>query len=205
MARSTPLSAPVRCAMTTTIPPRARAVANVARVSASSPSKIEVGVRFVENKQKGIADRGHAQARFVAAAQQTGTPPLSPISVSYPLGRCKYEVMDTCRLSSRDDSGGGIRIPPQTAQCSAPPCPLKARRPVADSRCVGQGTYYVSIVRAKAPSMRIVPRAGAHKPTRARARLDLPAALGPIMPRALPFFALEGDILHAGRFCRQAG
>ena len=35
--------------------------------------------------------------------------------------------------------------------------------------------------------MRILPRTGVHTPTSARARLDLPAALGPMIPRALPF------------------
>ena len=39
-----------------------------------------------------------------------------------------------------------------------------------------------------APSKRTLPRTGCHTPTKARARDDLPDALGPTMPSALPLF-----------------
>ena len=45
-----------------------------------------------------------------------------------------------------------------------------------------------------APSRRTAPRASGHTPVSARARVDLPAALGPITASTVPALIVEADV-----------
>ena len=63
---------------------------------------------------------------------------------------------------------------------------------VADMRPSASGSHWSRV----APSRRTSPRRVGHTPTRARARVDLPEALGPIRPRPWPACIWKRDALH---------
>ena len=192
ISRSTPASALPRCAMTMAMPPRARTprIASRQRLLAFG---IEVGVRLVEHDQERLAIERARKRNPLPLPGRQRSAAFADIGL-IALGQTQDEVVHAGRLGGRNDRVRHAR-PARSGRCSAPPCRPRARHPAADSRYAGRARS-AAIVSSAAPSMRTVPRAGGHTPTSARARHDCPPALGPMMPRPLPFSSAKRDILH---------
>ena len=176
-------SAVGRWVMTMTMPPRWR-TAGMAwlRASSPAPSRLALGSSSTTRKGSPIERPGQRHALALAARQRRAA--LADRACRSRSGSCRIMSWAPAALRGRDDGLGGSRRA-GSGRCSRRPCRRTARRPAAGSRYGGRARPAPI---GRGSRRRGGPRraAAGQTPTRARARVDLPEALGPMRPRPWP-------------------
>ena len=159
---------------------------------------IEIGIGLVEHDQERLAvERARERDALPLSGGQrrAALADLGLVAVRQVARSARARRRPWRRRSPLPRSG-----PARSGRCSAQPFRRTARHPAADSRCGGRAPP-ASIDRCAAPSSRTLPRTAGHTPTIARTSDDLPEALGPTMPSALPAFRANRMSCTTTRFC----